>query len=543
MKLLHALRVFACASCLMYLSACSGGIALITSELSDSGGGSDAGGGGGGSGGSTPTLAAPANISAVANSHQVTITWDPVSGATSYNVYWNTTSGVTPSDNKITGATSPYTHTDLSNVSTYYYVVTAEGPGISASMSEIEAAAVAGSFDSSADIESDPSDEVSASPEFAAQSSMSIIPSWVVGGEMYGYTGAIDGTTLLVGAPNYQSNAGRAAVYELVDGTWTESTFISSSDAADDDFFASSMSLDGDTVLVGAPGKNAEEGQIYFFTKDIDGTWGEETFIVSEEVGTQLCRFGYSVSISGDTAVIGSLQKIAEGFAPCTDDVVSFVPNAYIFKKSGGVWSQTTTVTGSDEHVNSHDYFGFDVAIKGNTMVIGAPRNSEGVAYKGQAYWYRNVGGTWTEQGILAASDPSIAAYFGAAVAISDDEEKIFIGAPGKDARTGAVYVFENGIETTKLTAPDAQQDKDFGMKLASRGNRVAVAAPSFETVSGMWFAPPDDGSVYLFDINNYEYQLKLTGSDSGGAYFGYDLKMDDYLLVGASGTGEAFIY
>jgi fibronectin type 3 domain-containing protein len=91
------------------------------------------GGGAASSGGGTTTTtigptapSAPTGVSATAGNGQATISWSAVSGATSYNIYWSKTSGVTKANGtKITGATSPYTHTSLTNGSTYYYIVTA----------------------------------------------------------------------------------------------------------------------------------------------------------------------------------------------------------------------------------------------------------------------------------------------------------------------------------------------------------------------------------------------------------------------------------
>jgi len=67
----------------------------------------------------------PQNVQAIPEDGQVTITWDHVSGATSYNIYWNTTGNVTTADSQISGALSPYSHTNLTNGTTYYYIVTA----------------------------------------------------------------------------------------------------------------------------------------------------------------------------------------------------------------------------------------------------------------------------------------------------------------------------------------------------------------------------------------------------------------------------------
>ncbi len=68
---------------------------------------------------------APATVSAVAGDQEVSVSWSSVAGATSYNIYWSTSSGVTTSDNQILDRVSPYTHSGLTNGTTYYYVVTA----------------------------------------------------------------------------------------------------------------------------------------------------------------------------------------------------------------------------------------------------------------------------------------------------------------------------------------------------------------------------------------------------------------------------------
>ncbi len=88
----------------------------------------------------------PPNVTATAGDGQITISWDTVTGATSYNIYWSTSTGVTISTStKISNVTSPYTHTGLTNGTTYYYVVTAENSyGESDESDEVDATPDAG---------------------------------------------------------------------------------------------------------------------------------------------------------------------------------------------------------------------------------------------------------------------------------------------------------------------------------------------------------------------------------------------------------------
>lgn len=71
-----------------------------------------------------PVIAAPMGAD-----KQVTLAWEPVAGATGYNIYWNTTGAVISKDQKITAATSPFVHRNLSNGLTYHYQIAAVNAG------------------------------------------------------------------------------------------------------------------------------------------------------------------------------------------------------------------------------------------------------------------------------------------------------------------------------------------------------------------------------------------------------------------------------
>ena len=95
-------------------------------------------------GSSASTLSAPANLAATATTGTTTLDWDAVSGATSYTLFWGTSSGITSSSSAITSiSTDNYTHTSLSNGSTYYYKVAAvDSAGTGTLSSEVNASPV-----------------------------------------------------------------------------------------------------------------------------------------------------------------------------------------------------------------------------------------------------------------------------------------------------------------------------------------------------------------------------------------------------------------
>ncbi len=96
-----------------------------------------------------PPPAAPTGVTATPGNAQVTVSWNSVSGATSYNIYWSTAAGVTTGNGtKITGATSPYVQTGLANGTTYYYVVTALNANESTASAQVSAQPVVTSFTS-----------------------------------------------------------------------------------------------------------------------------------------------------------------------------------------------------------------------------------------------------------------------------------------------------------------------------------------------------------------------------------------------------------
>jgi len=132
-------------------------------------------------------------------------------------------------------------------------------------------------------------------------------------------------------------------------------------------------------------------------------------------------NFGFSVAVSGPTAVVGAPSK----------------NSVYVFTRSGSTWSQQAKLTASDAAAG--DNFGYSVAVSGSTAVVSAVGKNSGT---GAAYVFTRSGSTWSQQAKLTAGDAAVFDQFGFSVALSGSTA--VAGAPNKNSATGAAYVYVN---------------------------------------------------------------------------------------------------
>lgn len=270
--------------------------------------------------------------------------------------------------------------------------------------------------------------------------------------DMFGYSVAISGDTIVVGGDaylyraNYEEGAGTdlgaAYVFERNAGgenNWGEVVKLTASDAEDYDMFGSSVAISGDTIVVGAFGMDTDRGAAYVFERNEGGmdNWGQVIRLTASNA-EELDKFGNSVSISGDTIVVGASGEDGAG-----DNCGA----AYVFERNEGGednWGEVTKLTASDAQEN--DWFGESVSISGDIIVVGASGEDGEGDDCGAAYVYeRNEGGegNWGEVAKLTASDAESRDWFGGSVGVSEDT--IVAGARGKDGGfrgCGAVYVY-----------------------------------------------------------------------------------------------------
>ena len=287
---------------------------------------------------------------------------------------------------------------------------------------------------------------------FSEAPEVKLIASDGAASDRFGVSVAISGDTLVAGAygDNVGNNTGQGSAYVFTkSGTdWVEQAHLTASDGAATDYFGSSVAISGDTVVAGAPfddvGGNTDQGSTYVFIRS--GTnWSQQAHLNVSD-GAEHDNFGWSVAISGDTAVVG---------APFHDvGTNSAQGSAYVFTRTGTNWTQQAHLTASDGA--SYDAFGSSVSIDGDTAVVGAFWDEGGVnsTEQGSAYVFTRSGTNWTEQAKLTASDGATEDDFGISAAI--DGDTVVVGAFYDDveanANQGSAYVYEGGTVQVSAT-------------------------------------------------------------------------------------------
>ena len=347
--------------------------------------------------------------------------------------------------------------------------------------------------------------------------------------DLFGGSVAITGNVALVGALNDDDNgggSGSAYVFEFNGAAWIETAKLIASDGDDGDEFGASVALSGSTALIGAMRDETDgssSGSAYIFDST-GSSWSETTKLTPSDAGG---AFGASVAIEGSVAVVG---------APWSDGSSTRQGAAYVFSFNGSTWEETSKLTASDGAFD--DSFGEAVALSGQTIVVGAPRDDDGGGESGSAYIFEFDGGSWIEVAKLTASDAAASDLFGWSVAA--DGAVAVVGAISNQP-DGAAYVFRNNglsewIEEAAV-APGGSVGADFGVSVDVQSDTMAVGA-RFDIVNGVL-----TGAVYtfLFDGTAWVEDQQIVSTDAEEFDdFGIAVALEgDRLLVGAHGDDD----
>ena len=313
----------------------------------------------------------------------------------------------------------------------------------------------------------------------------------------FGVSVSISGDTAIVGA-RQDDDFHSVYIFDFDGTNWVQTAKLTASDGTRSDLFGESVSISGDTAIVGARQDDAagpNSGSAYIFTRSNNGVWSEQKLTASDAVSFDL--FGQSVSISGDTAIVG------EGADGCSSDSDCDFGSAYVFDFDGIKWVQTAKLTDSD--AARFDLFGRSVSISGDTVIVGTPGAddvcpSDLDCNSGAAYIFTRSDddGVWSEQK-LTSSDAARGDHFGGDVSISGDTA--IVKALGDDNFSGAAYIFTRSIddgvwsEQAKLTASDGEEGDGFGFSVSISGDTAMVGATDDD------HAGTQSGSAYIYNV------------------------------------------
>ena len=300
--------------------------------------------------------------------------------------------------------------------------------------------------------------------------------------DLFGASVALEGDTLVVGAYGEASTAdggesnndawdvGAVYVFTRSNGSWSQQAFLKASNTDAYDRFGGSVALDGDTLVVGATGEAStaaggesnndasRAGAVYVFTRS-SGVWTQQAFLKASnaEAGDW---FGISVALEGDTLVVGARGKDSTAAGGQSNNDAESAGAVYVFTRSNGVWSQQAFLKASNAEAG--DWFGFSVALDGDTLAVGAGyedstaaggESNNDASGAGAVYVFTRSNGIWSQQAFLKASNAEESDYFGGTVALEgdtlvvgafDEASTAAGGESNNDAsEAGAVYVWQ----------------------------------------------------------------------------------------------------
>lgn len=349
--------------------------------------------------------------------------------------------------------------------------------------------------------------------------------------ENYGFGAAVDleGPWLAIGAPGDASLAdtidgddanfagvdvGGVTVYQAdASGVWTRQAYLKAANAGDGDRFGEALAMSGNTLAVGAPLEQGLDGTpvdnsgtgvgaVYVFVRDESDVWTQQAYLKASNADNG-DEFGRFLDLDGDTLVVGAWYEQSAGAEE--DNSLADAGAAYVFvRDESGEWSQTAYL--KPDEIDSGDLFGGNIALSGNTLVVGAT-GEDGVvgnpadnssSNSGAAYVFeRDPVDGWSQIAYLKADNADPDDAFGANPDLEGDvlmvaaigEQSAVPGLPGdpdnnSGNNVGAVYQFARGSDgswgqTGYFKASNAETGDEFGSAVAYEGDTLVVGARS----------------------------------------------------------------
>ena len=309
--------------------------------------------------------------------------------------------------------------------------------------------------------------------------------------DRFGESVGISGHAAIVGANGDDDNgpeSGSAYIFRFDGRVWIQEAKLVPSDGSQADEFGKAVAIFGDLAIVGAyraDEAGVDSGAAYIFRRT-ESVWEQEIKLLASDGETQ-DRFGWSVALSGNVALIGARRHDDNGVESGA---------AYVFRFNGSTWIEEQKLLASDGDIL--DDFGFSVSLSENVAVIGARGDEDNGFESGSAYVFRFMDSVWTEEQKLLAKDGEPEDKFGHSVAVSGDVA--VIGARWDDDNgtdSGSAYVFSfNGdgwSQEVKLAGSDGAAGDAFGVFVGVHNGIAGVGAPEEDDPGGK------SGALYVF--------------------------------------------
>jgi hypothetical protein len=344
------------------------------------------------------------------------------------------------------------------------------------------------------------------------------MPGDVAAGDRYGASVAVSGDTLVVGAPGQNSSTGAVYVFERTNGVWQPSQKLLPADGAAGDQFGFSVATDGTTILVGAPTADVGPGPnidqgAAYVFVRNGASWEQGKLVAPAPPVAQSGWDWFGYAV----AIAGDTAVVGAPFAETAS--ANDAGRAFVFSRTGTTWSAGLPVQAQTPAL--WDFFGCSVAVSGTSIAVGAVGVLVLHDIPGFAEVFTSSAGSWTRQAHLIASDGAVADTFGGALALAGDT--LIVGASqddvGANANQGSVYTFTrtNNVWSpgTRLFAPvaTAAAGDEFGASVAFTGELLIVGAPRATGAYGY----VKGGAVFSFERLNGFWQAGVE-VDRGGS-------------------------
>jgi hypothetical protein len=309
--------------------------------------------------------------------------------------------------------------------------------------------------------------------------------SGAIGAAYQGSSVAIsaDGNTALVGGKYDNSNAGATWVYTRSGGVWSQqgSKLVGTgSVGAAKQGSKVAISADGNTAIISGFNDNSNAGAAWVFTRS-GGVWSQQgsKLVGTGAVGTAMQGHSVAISADGNTAIVGGYEDN------------SLVGATWVFTRGGGVWSQQGNKLVGTGAVG-HAWQGTSVAISanGNTAIVGGDADSSG---RGAAWVFTRSGGVWSQQGSKLVGTGAVGyAWQGSSVAISADGTTAIIGGDSDSGTDGAAWVF---VATGGCTSPSITTQPQSQSIQSGHTATLSVSATGTASLSYQWYQGASGGT------------------------------------------------